>query len=349
MAKAKPAPLAQDILRKKAELISEGRIHVPKGLQLPVYPSRSTGGPGAGHTSLAFEIGGTNVKLGITKEPSRFTLAPSGHGFKITEGDKTYLDGVRMVPILMHAPGQAFINMDTQCIYRCAFCNSWQLKEAWVKDYTAEKWARLLIEASKREGFGAVAITSSVPVSVKDTVDKIIGLLNLLKKELPPGTPIGVEPCIDDPKDILRLKEAGATELKMNVQAANEEIFRKVCPGQSYPRIFEMIEEGGKHMPVCSNIILGLGESDEAVISTIERLAKLKCTATLRAVRIDHLNRGPLSKALGFEVRPVEPERLVRLAKAQKGVFERYGLDPASFSTMCHRCLCCDIVPFRDV
>ena len=298
---------------------------------------------------MAFDIGGTSVKLGITKEPSRFTLAPAERGFRIMDGKAVFLDGVRIVPILMHAPNQAFINLDTQCIYRCVFCNSWQLKEAWVKDYTVEKWAQLVIEASKREGFRAVAITSSVPVSVKDTVDKIVRLLDILRKELPPGTPIGVEPCIDDPEDIIRLKEAGVTELKINVQAASEAIFKKVCPGQSYGGIFEMIKEAGKHLPVCSNIILGLGESDEDVIRTIERLAKLKCTATLRAVRIDALNRGPLSKALGFEVRPVEPERLVRLATAQKSIFERYGLDPADFSTMCHRCVCCDIVPFKDV
>lgn len=349
MTKAKPAPLSPDVLRKKAELISEGKIFIPKDLRLPVYPSRSTGGPGAGHTSLAFDIGGTNVKLGITKEPSRFTLTPSERGFTIMDDKAVFLEGVRIVPILMHAPNQAFINLDTQCIYRCVFCNSWQLKEAWVKDYTIEKWARLVIEASKREGFGAVAITSSVPVSVADTVDKIVRLLGILKPQLPPGTPIGVEPCIDDPKDIIRLKDAGVTELKINVQAASEDIFKRVCPGQSYSRVFEMIEEAGKHMPVCSNIILGLGETDEDVINTIERLATLRCTATLRAVRIDDLNRGPLSKALRFEVQPVEPERLIRLAKAQKGIFERYGLDPTRFSTMCHRCLCCDIVPFKDV
>lgn len=349
MAKAKPAPLAPDILRKKAELISEGKIHIPSDVRLPVYPSRSTGGPGAGHTSLAFDIGGTNVKLGITKETSRFTLAPSERGFTIMDDKAVFLEGVRIVPILMHAPNQAFINLDTQCIYRCVFCNSWHLKEAWVKDYTVEKWAQLVIEASKREGFSAVAVTSSVPVSVADTVDKIVMLLEILKEHLPPGTPIGVEPCIDDPKDLHRLKNAGVTELKINVQAASEAIFKRVCPGQSYSRIFEMIEEAGKHMPVCSNIILGLGESDEDVINTIERLAKLKCTATLRAVRIDDLNREPLSKALGFEVQPVGPERLVRLAHAQKGIFEQYGLNPTSFLTMCHRCVCCDIVPFKDV
>jgi biotin synthase-related radical SAM superfamily protein len=349
LAKARPAPLAPEVLRKKAELISEGMIHVPKGLHLPVYPSRSTAGPGSGHTSLAFDIGGTHVKLGISREPSRFTLAQSKDAFMILEGDKTYLDGVQIAPILMHAPGQAFINIDTQCIYRCVFCNSWQLEEAWVKDYPVEKWAKLIIDASKRPGFGAVAITSSVPVSVKDTVEKILKLLYLIKKELPPGTPIGVEPCISDPKDIIRLKDAGVTELKINVQAASGEIFDRICPGQSYPRIFDIIEEAGKHLPVCSNIILGLGETDGEVISTVERLAKLKCAATLRALRIDDRNRGPLSKALGFEVRPVGPERLVRLAMAQKEVFERYGLAPSDFKTMCHRCVCCDIVPFRDV
>ncbi|RLF29085.1 MAG: biotin synthase, partial [Thermoplasmata archaeon] len=39
----------------------------------------------------------------------------------------------------------------------------------------------------------------------------------------------------------------------------------------------------------------------------------------------------------------------LRLAVEQKKVFKKYGLTPETFKTMCHRCGCCDIVPFIDL
>jgi biotin synthase-related radical SAM superfamily protein len=337
------------LLKKKANLINEGRIYIPKDLILPVYPSRSTAGPGAGHTSLAFDLGGTRVKLGIVRTPSRFSLGHTPKGFTIFEGDKAYIKNVRIEPILMHAPRQAFINLDSQCIYRCAFCNSWRLEEKWAKGYPLEKWAALIIEASKREDFTAVAITTSIPVNVKDSIDKILALLNMLRDGLPAGTPIGVEPCMDDPRDIVRLKEAGATELKINVQAATKEIYERVCPGMDYEAAFALIAEAGRQMPVCSNIIVGLGETDKDVRTAVERLARLNCAANVRAVRIDDMNRKGLEDALGRKMLPVEPSRLIRLARMQRKILKKFNIDTRQFKTMCHSCMCCDIEPFKDV
>jgi len=332
-------------------LITTGMIYIPHSLRLPVLPSRSSAGPGTGNTAVALNVDGFMVKLGISREPLRFELTEvDGGGYRIMDGDVVFAENVKIVPTLLHAPGQAFVNLDVECVFRCVFCNTWKLDPSkWTKSYDLEKWADLIVGASQKPGFRSVAITTSIPVSVEESNRKIIRLLEMLSERLPTGTPIGVEPCMDDPADVVEFKNRGVTELKLNIQAANREIFNKICPGMDYDKIFDVIEEAGKHMLVCSNIIVGLGESDEEVEAMVERLAEMNCAANIRGIRVNDGNRGELSKTLGFKVSTVDPERLVRLALKQKEILNKFNIDTNAFQTMCHRCTCCDIEPFCDV
>jgi biotin synthase-related radical SAM superfamily protein len=291
------------------------------------------------------------VKLAITRGEDRFTLEERAEGgYRIMEGDEVFSDDVRIIHTLLHAPEQAFVNIDTECIFRCVFCNTWKLDPAkWTKRYTLEKWADLIAASSERPGFHSVAITTSVPHSVKESNERIFRLLELLEGRLPGGTEIGVEPCMDDPADVMEFKKRGVTELKLNVQAATEDIFRKICPGMDQMRILAVIEEAGKHMKVCSNIIVGLGETDAEVEAMVERLGGMNCAANIRGIRVNDGNRDGLSRVLGFEARTVEPARLVGLARAQKDILKKFNIDTRVFHTMCHRCTCCDIEPFIDV
>jgi hypothetical protein len=70
--------------------------------------------------------------------------------------------------------------------------------------------------------------------------------------------------------------------------------------------------------------------------------------ATLRAIRVNELNRADLERALGGAP-PVTADRMLNLAREQKRILRDYGLSPLGFRTMCHACLACDIVPFWDV
>ena len=336
---------------KKAELITEGKIFVPHSLRLPVIPSKSSAGPGTGGTAIALDVQGYRVKLDIVREPTRFRLEETDEGFRIMEGDEVFAGDVRMLHTLLHAPEQAFVNIDVECIYKCRFCTTWKLDPAkWTKRYTLEKWADLIEQASRKPGFHSIAITTSIPSSVKESNERIFTLLEMLKDRLPLGTPIGVEPCMDDPADVLEFKQRGVTELKVNVQAATEEIFKKICPGMDHHKIFDVLEEAGKHdLLVCSNIIVGLGETDEDVVKMVERLASLNCAANIRGIRVNDENREELKTALGFDVTMVEPGRLVRLALAQKEILKKFNIDTSSFHSMCHRCTACDIEPFCDV
>jgi biotin synthase-related radical SAM superfamily protein len=166
-----------------------------------------------------------------------------------------------------------------------------------------------------------------------------------------PTIPIGVEPYIDHLEQVDQLKEAGADEIKLNIETYDREIFRKVCGEQDLDRILEAIEHAvgvfgrGK---VTSNIIVGMGESDENVFEGIERLASMGCVVTLRPLRLNAINRGPMTEALGV-IEPITPERILQLAREHRRILEKHSLTTLTLKTMCHQCGCCDIVPFKDV
>ena len=100
---------------------------------------------------------------------------------------------------------------------------------------------------------------------------------------------------------------------------------------------------------MCSNLIVGLGETDVELLAKVEELAKRGIVATLRGVRVNELNSRKLKNALGFLPEPVKAERLLSLAQKQKEILEKHGLTTSKFETMCHKCRCCDIVPQQDL
>ncbi len=99
---------------------------------------------------------------------------------------------------------------------------------------------------------------------------------------------------------------------------------------------------------VTTNLLVGLGESDENLLDGVRYFAERGIVATLRPLRINDFNREPLTEALGPLV-PVTAERIVDLATRAKAIMEECGITTRTYHTMCHECGCCDIVPFRDV
>jgi biotin synthase-related radical SAM superfamily protein len=181
-------------------------------------------------------------------------------------------------------------------------------------------------------------------------VDKLAYVISKVREKLP-DIPIGVEPYIDRLEQIEQLKRAGADEIKLNIETFDRGIFEKVCGEQDLDRIMGAIaysvEVFGRGK-VTSNIIVGMGESDQNVLDGVEALARMGCVATLRPLRLNELNRGPMTEALG-ELEPISPQRMLELAAGHRRILERHGLTSLTLHTMCHECGCCDIVPFRDI
>jgi hypothetical protein len=76
-------------------------------------------------------------------------------------------------------------------------------------------------------------------------------------------------------------------------------------------------------------------------------LADIGSVANIRAVRINDINRERLQIALG-DLRPLDKERVIKLARMQKEILAKRGLSTKTFKTMCFPCSCCDLVPEID-
>jgi biotin synthase-related radical SAM superfamily protein len=344
-AKVKP-----ETARKKADLLAGGPVKIPLDYRLPFLPSRSTAGPGAGSVSIVFAFGNTRAKKPISRESGEFELVEKNGRLGLTKGGKPFVREVELVPTLLHAPFQAFVNIDHACMYNCKFCSSPRLGHEITKDLTDERIVKMILDASREKGFESVAFTSAVAQSPAMTIKRMAGLVARVRQLLP-AAPIGVEPYATRPDEIDMLKDAGADEIKLNIESFDRDIFEKVCPDRDFDLILHVINHAGEvygKNKVCSNIIFGLGETDENVLEGTKVLGNMGAVATLRALRRSEYNVTALEAALG-PLTPVTAERMLSLAKEQKKILKSYGLSPLGFKTMCHKCLGCDLVPFWDV
>ncbi|HUL39844.1 MAG TPA: radical SAM protein [Methanomassiliicoccales archaeon] len=337
--------------RKKAILLARGPVKVAPELKLPVRLSRSTAGPGAGTTGIALTFHGHRVKKAIVREGGDFELVETEGHFALLKDGEPFLESVEVTPVLFHSPEQAFFNIETECIYDCKFCSSRRLEKKVTKNLTPDKIVQMIVDASARPDFKAVALTSAVVKDPGTTVGKMVYIVKRVREALGSSIPIGVEPYVDDLEQIDLLKEAGADEIKLNMETWDQAIFRKVCGELDQEWILKALEHSVKVFgrgKVNSNIIVGMGESDQSVLEGVERLAKMGVVATLRPLRVNELNRKDMEMALG-ELEPVSEERLLRLAREQKRILTENGLSTLTFDTMCNACTCCDIVPFKDI
>jgi biotin synthase-related radical SAM superfamily protein len=338
----------ESLMELKAELLSSGTLFVPKEMRLPFPTSKSSAGPGAGTESIVVVFSNLRAKLPISHEGGELALIDMGKGnYSISKDGKTIVKGVTLLPTLCHAPGQAFVSLGRTCKMKCAFCT---MNEAAAKlDIAVDEALDIILAASEREGFTSVAITSGVQTTVDDQVNRMAQLVSAVRSKLP-SVPIGVEPIIEKKEQIAKLKKAGATEIKINLEAATNEIFEKACPNRDCETTIKMVHEAvhefGKGA-VTSNIIIGLGETDQQVRDALDMLAGMGCAGNLRALRINSLNADRLRIALG-KLEPVSKERMMKLAKVHATILTEHGLSTKTFKTMCFPCSCCDLVPGVD-
>jgi biotin synthase-related radical SAM superfamily protein len=296
------------------------------------------------------------VKLAVAQEGDADAplclevLGDGGLGIRGNDG-VMLLSGVRLLPIVMHAPDHAFINLDGDCRYACAFCTTHLMDPRRRNLRDPERWVELVLEAHAKRPFEGLAITSvalSDHEELMSTYEAIIrGVLDRL-----PHLTVGVEPYVEGPEDITRLRAAGAREIKINVQSPVAAILTRICPGWELERQYGLLAEAVRIFgrgKVTTNIIIGLGESDRDVEDALDRLTAMGVVPSVRAVRVNDLNRPHLEEALGHELVPVDPDRHLKLAGSLRDALERNGLTVGSFDTMCHKCGCCDLEPGVDI
>ena len=341
--------MEEDLIRKKAQLILGGDVLLPRGYKMPYRISRSTAGPGAGKRSAVFSFSGMRVKKGISYDSGEFELIDDNGSLSLKRKGQPFIDGVEIKPVVFHSPEQAFFNLDQRCRYNCKFCTSPLLKNDATKSLTDSKIVEMIRDSMKEQDVVSVALTSGVAGSVQETVDRMVSCIKAIRREFP-EIPIGVEPYVDSAEQIMALKDAGADEMKINLETPRRDIFEKICPELDHSMITDMIRKSVKIFgrgKVTTNLIFGIGESDDDLENGMRELAAFGCVPGLRAIRLNDINRENMNSVnIKYDV---NEERMIRLAHLQKKILEENGLTTHTFKTMCFECGCCDLVPFRDL
>ena len=285
------------------------------------------------------------VKKSISSENGEFDFDPDEG--TITRDGEIIAKSVSIIPVAFHCPEQAFFNLEQRCRFDCLFCSSPLIERDITRSVDGERIASMIRES--KEPIRSIALTSGIHDTVEDSVRNMIDCVSILRKEFP-QLPIGVEPYVDDRSQIDDLFLAGATEIKINVETATDELFRTFCPKLDRDVIFDMLAHAvgvfGKGK-VASNLIVGLGENDDDVEAMIGRLCSMGVAPCIRGLKINDYVREAL-RGKGITRSP-SPQRLIAIADLQKTMMEEYGLDSRTFDTMCLRCTCCDLVPFIDL
>jgi biotin synthase-related radical SAM superfamily protein len=326
-------------VRKKAELIEAGGVTVDSSFD--PFKSRSTAGPGAGLESIFVSIDGHRVRLGI-RQASRFSATLNDETVTISRDGAEFAKG-RLEQAISHCPQQVYITVSEKCVFDCKFCPVPKLQGKIKSD---EEVIGLVRDGMRSQDLAAISITSGVWRTPEEEVHKVAKLVRLIDKELDGrNVPIGVSvyPTADSSEV---LKDAGAVEVKYNIETLDRKIFGKVCPGLSFDHIVNALEHAvtvfGKNH-VFSNVLIGMGESDETLIDGMEMLASKGAIPILRKTNPHPLRTGEVY------IESVSADRLLKLAIEERHILEKHGLDTTRALTGCVPCTGCDITPLKDI
>ncbi|WP_245926558.1 radical SAM protein [Methanospirillum lacunae] len=323
--------------RDKAVLISVGHATVDTDLQTEEYVGRSTAGPGAGGRSVFFTDGKRRVRLSIRND-SPLHIRKEKDGVVIERNGEILAEG-SLEPVGFHCPKQAYITVSEQCTYHCAFCPVPRLNGP-VK--SPERVLSMIDQVYLSGDLHAISLTGGVTETPEKELDRMTALVEDLVREY--DVPIGVSVYPTSGSSDL-LYAAGAHEVKFNVETMDRDLFSRYCPDLKLDQVIKELKHAaplfGKNR-VSSNMIIGLGESDETVLSGVETLAAIGVIPVLRAISVNP--DYPLPGA----ARPTA-ERLHHLALSSKKILGAHGLSPLHSRTMCLPCTGCDLIPDLDL
>jgi len=314
----------------KAALLAEGTARITG---TPVdMTGGSHAGPGAGDQgSVFFSAGGKRVRLSVDVD-SKVTIKHLGGGKAVLRFGEIVQEGI-IEPPALHCPRQAFITISEGCIFRCRYCNV-----PFQKPRIKTPGEVVAMIGDVFDDIDCISITSGVIGSPEEDEERVIEIVREIKKfNLPIG--ISTYPVEGTPG---RLHELGVAEVKFNLEAATDRVFSEMCPGQRRDIIISALKEsvalfGRNH--VFTNIILGLGETDEEMMACIRELCEAGIIPVIRPLN-------PKAELKDYS-RPTK-ERILKTFDYQKEQLRANGLDPSQALTMCVACTGCDLTPGRD-
>ncbi|MEM2146911.1 MAG: radical SAM protein [Candidatus Jordarchaeaceae archaeon] len=338
--------------RAKAELLENGAIFVSNIKDLPYLADHSTAGPTTGEKCVFLRFNdGRLIRLRLAETPQETPYTYDVARKMILKKGRDWYPA-KQVESLLHCPEQAFLNLDSTCIYHCKFCATPIIQSHVTHRTLKPQVVTKIIKRVADKGLTGIALTTGVFSSPTESVKHMCLVVETIRKEFGDTLPIGVEPFANEEKHVDMLYEAGADEIKINVESYDPEIFAIVCNEFDYKNNLRIIKYAGQvfgENRVCSNIIVGLGEKEETIDKGAETLADWGVIASLRPLNLNPIIKSSLQEALNNRASRPTAERLILHSTKYKETLERRGLNVTKFKTMCLKCTACDIVPQRDL
>lgn len=352
--------IPETILKTKATLLSGATIKLPIDAsmdcsdikaELSVYTDNHHGNPW-----IFFKLGETSrVRMTVYDQFATFQLVKSDklhNAFKITDisSNVTIADNVIIEKALVHCPKQLFLGLYEYCSTGCLFCPITYKKEPIC--YTLDD-IMSDINLYEKEGFESIGITTGVPpgISFDEVGMQLANVVKQIRHRIGSNIPIGVSAKHPTKAIIYELKNAGADEIRLNLEIYNYDLAAKLMPNKKIDDILRSIEHAcqifgrGK---VSSNLIAGIGESDEDIISGVTVLTKLGAVSTIYPYDPIPERDKLLRKMSNGEVGIPTAARLIRLAVEHKAILNANSLK-SQLLTMCPACAASHIMPGKDL
>lgn len=285
------------------------------------------------------------VRMTISKNANLVLVKSDNNDYYIQNSQtcETIIKHITVERILAHAPEQLFFLLYKECLNGCLFCPLTYTPNN--SHYSWEKIQQRIYENTSYK-IQSVSFTTSCPTSKtqNELVDEIIDIATKTQKILGNSVPLGASLKTPLKDHLLRLKDAGISEIRLNIETYNMKLAQYLMPNKDLNKILYSIEQAvnifGKEK-VSSNIIIGLGESDDDILDGVNKLAEMGALSTLYPYdSIGLINEN-------FQ-RP-SAERIYNLAIEHKKILERYHLNPLGAKTMCCACAASHLYPGKDI
>jgi len=235
---------------------------------------------------------------------------------------------------------------EDKCLANCMFCPQARESLADGEMLSRVEWPRFslddVIEALQKSthAFKRVCLQS---VNYSSVADDLIEIVSSIKKACDLPLSVACHPI--SPKDVKRLTDAGAERIGIALDAATPELFEKIKgKGAKSPYRWEAhlkaLEEAKKLIGrATTHLVVGLGESEEEMIRTIQMLYDRGITVGLFAftpVKGTPLEKWPRPKVSSYRkiqmARHLIASGIVRAddMKFQGGRLNDFGVDGAT-------------------
>ena len=334
----------KNIAKIKALLLAKATIQLhPNINSLDLYSS--IGNLGKNQWIFIRLSKNSRVRLTLCKHAKLILVKSNTTDFFIQDAEthEVIINHIFVERVLAHAPEQLFFLLHKQCLNGCLFCPL--IDNLADSPYTWEK-IESRIQENTPNNIQSVSFTTSYPVgkSQKEIVSELVDVVTKTRNLLGDGIPFGVSLKTPSIEHLISLKEAGFSEIRLNIETYNDSLAQKLMPNKSPHDILRSIEHAVKVFgkeKVSSNIIIGLGESDTDILNGVETLAKIGALSTLYPYDPVPLTKNQFSRP--------SAERIYNLAVERKKILEKHNLNPLVAKTMCCACAASHLYPGKDL